>query len=237
MRIAIVDDEVNMLEIVEQHVENYYRSQRLDVEIVTYTKSQMLLFDIDGSVVFDLYILDIEMPDISGMELARAIRTHDQESYILFVTSYLNYSIEGYELGIFRYIPKHLLEEKIVEALDTFTKEMCLKNEKNYIIRTNSRYEKILYKEITYIYKSGKNAIFVCDNNESKVRKSLKKVYEELDSCEFMFIERGYIVNINQLEKVAKDKVFMKNSEILHIGRSYQKEVKMKLADFWSEYL
>ncbi|WP_375180687.1 LytR/AlgR family response regulator transcription factor [Enterococcus rotai] len=177
------------------------------------------------------------MPNISGMELAKAIRTHDQDAYILFVTSYLNYSIEGYELGIFRYIPKNLLEEKIVEALDTFTKEIRLKNERNYIIRTNSRYEKVLYKNITFIYKSGKNAVFVCENNESKVRKSLKKVYEELDSSEFMFIERGYIVNINQIEKIINGEVFMKNSEILHIGRSFQKEVKIKLADFWSERL
>ena len=82
-----------------------------------------------------------------------------RDSYLVFITSYLQYAVEGYEVKAFSYIPKNLLEEKLEATLLGIFGEMQEKNEKYYFVETNSRFERIEYKEIIYVYKNNKMCI------------------------------------------------------------------------------
>lgn len=93
---------------------------------------------------------------------------------IIFITSHIEYAIDAFELSIFRYVPKTDLDKRLPAAIRDAIKLIELEDGKTYTIQTNSRLEKIPYREIYYIERDGKNASIAAAGGISKVRKSLQ---------------------------------------------------------------
>lgn len=238
IKIAICDDEKLA---VDQHVKiakDCLMTAGIGNEITTYTQSQNLLYDIsDDSFFYDLILLDIEMPEINGMEISKQIKAYLPDVRIIFVTSHTEYAIDAFELSIFRYVPKNDLGTKLATAITDAARLIELEYGQEYVIQTANRMEKIPYKEIFYIRRDGKNAVIISGYGISKVRKSLQRVFEELDAPEFIYIDRGYIVNIIQIMKVSNATAYLKNGEQLPISRSHLQDVKQKINQFWGEHI
>lgn len=238
IRIAICDDDRHMVMQNEEIVKNTLQACGIGYEIVTYTRSSNLLSDIaEDQFFYDLILLDIEMPEVSGMELAGKIKEYLPNVKIIFITSHVEYAIDAYELSVFRYVPKSNVKERLEAAVADASKLLELEAGQEYTIQTNNRLERIRYKDILYIVRDGKNAEIVSNTSTSKVRKSLQQVYEELDAPEFIFIERGCIVNIIHIMKIQDSMVCLKNQEMLPISRSHLQDVKQQIARFWGAHI
>lgn len=237
-RIAICDDECTM---VEQHAEAVRESLRCcncTGEIVTYTGSDNLLADItEESFYFDLILLDIEMPGVTGMELAKKIKPYLPDVKIIFITSHIEYAIDAFELSIFRYVPKDDKEKRLPAALADAFGLLMLGQDKTYTIQAGSRLERIPHKRILAIWKDGKNAVIRTEDGEAKVRKSLGQVFEELAAEEFLFIDRGCIVNLLHIMQLKESAVVLKNGESYPVSRSHLQEVKNQINDYWGKML
>lgn len=238
IRIAICDDDRHMVMQNEEIVKKTLQACGIGYEIVTYTRSSNLLSDIaEDQFFYDLILLDIEMPEVSGMELAGKIKEYLPNVKIIFITSHVEYAIDAYELSVFRYVPKSNVKERLEAAVEDASKLLELEAGQEYTIQTNNRLERIRYKDILYIVRDGKNAEIVSNTSTSKVRKSLQQVYEELDAPEFIFIERGCIVNIIHIMKIQDSMVCLKNQEMLPISRSHLQDVKQQIAQFWGAHI
>lgn len=238
IRIAICDDEEQAVARHENIVRDSLQACGIGYEITAYTQSQNLLYDIaDDGFFYDLILLDIEMPGISGMELPQQIKRFLPNVKIIFVTSHTEYAIDAFELSIFRYVPKNNLDAKLASAVTDAAKLIELESGKEYVIQTASRMEKIPYKDILYIQRDGKNASIVSGSGTAKVRKSLQQVFEELNTPEFLFIDRGCIVNIIQIMRISDGMAVLKNGEQLPISRSHLQEVKQQINRFWGAHI
>lgn len=238
VKIAICDDEEKSVALHKKIVMECLQSEGIGCEITTYTLSQNLLYDItDDGFFYDLILLDIEMPGISGMEIPQKVIIFLPNVRIIFVTSHTEYAIDAFELSIFRYVPKNNLEAKLASAVVDAAKLIELETGQEYMIQTANRMEKIPYKDIFYIQRDGKNASIVSSIGTSKVRKSLQQVFDELNTSEFIFIDRGYIVNIIQIMKISDSTAILKNGEQLPISRSHLQEVKQKINQFWGAHI
>ena len=238
IKIAICDDEEKTVALHERMVRGWLQAAGIGCEITTYIQSRNLLYDItDDAFFYDLILLDIEMPGISGMELPQQIKGFLPNIRIIFVTSHTEYAIDAFELSIFRYVPKNNLEAKLSAAVLDAARLIELEAGQEYTIQTASRMEKIPFKDIFYIQRDGKNASIVSSAGISKVRKSLQQVFDELNTPEFIFIDRGYIVNIIQIMKISDSAAVLKNGEQLPISRSHLQEVKQKINEFWGAHI
>lgn len=238
VKIAICDDEEKSVALHEKIVRECLQSEGIGCEITTYTQSLNLLYDItDDGFFYDLILLDIEMPGISGMEIPQQIKGFLPNVRIIFVTSHTEYAIDAFELSIFRYVPKNNLRAKLTAAVIDAAKLIELEAGQEYTIQTANRMEKIPYKDIFYIQRDGKNASIVSSVRTSKVRKSLQQVFDELNAPEFIFIDRGYIVNIIQIMKICDSTAILKNGEQLPISRSHLQEVKRQINQFWGAHI
>lgn len=238
VRIAICDDEKNAVNLHEDIVKNSLQACGIGYEITTYIHSRNLLCDIiDDNFFYDLILLDIEMPDVTGMELSEKIKPYLLNVKIIFITSHVEYAIDAFELSIFRYVPKNNLKVKLTAAVTDAAKLIELEAGQEYIIQTTNRLEKIPYKDIFYIQRDGKNVSIVSSAGTSKVRKSLQQVFNELNTSEFIFIDRGHIVNIIQIMKVSDGMAVLKNGEQLPISRSHLQEVKRQINQFWGAHI
>ena len=235
VRIAICDDEREAVTLHEKIIKYSLQSCGIAYEIATYTYSGNLLSDItEDGIFYDLLLLDIEMPDVTGMELSKKIKPFLPSIKIIFITSHMEYAIDAFELSIFRYVPKNDLEKRLKTAVKDAAKLIELEEGKEFLIQAAGRMEKIPYRDIFYIQRDGgKNSAIYSNAGMSKVRKSLQQVYEELAAPEFIFIDRGCIVNIIQIMKVADGIAFLKNGEALPISRSHLQAVKQQINRFW----
>lgn len=239
IRIAICDDENEAVALQESIVKNSLQSCGISYEITTYTHSSNLLYDItDDHFFYDLLLLDIEMPDVSGMEISERVKPYLPNAKIIFVTSHIEYAIDAFELSIFRYVPKDNLDHRLAVAVADAAKLIELETDSAYVIQTSNRLEKIPYKDIFYIRRDGgKNSMICSRMGTSKVRKSMQQVFEELNAPEFIFIDRGYIVNIIQIMKIIDGMAYLKNGETLPISRSHLQEIKRQINKFWGAHI
>ena len=237
IKIAICDDEEILLEKNRTIVQEYITKNRIVAEIETYTSGDFMLGDIEDGMQYDLLLLDIEMPHKSGMEIANVVKAFLPECLVIFVTSYLKYAIDSFALSIFRYIPKQELEPRLNQALKDAFNTIMIENEDVYIIMMQTKLIKIPLKEVLYIQKNGKNSIFVMRNKEIKVRKTLAEVYDEMHKKEFVYIDRGCIVNIIHIMQVKNSEVELKGNILLPISRSHLQQIKDVVNSYWGEII
>lgn len=238
LHIGICDDDRAAVESHRNITENCLRNCGSIGKIETYIASDNLLYDItEDGFFFDLILLDIEMPGNTGMEIAEKIKPYLPNVKIIFITSHIEYAIDAYELSIFRYVPKPDIDKRLPAAIQDAVKLIELEDGKTYTIQTNSRLEKIPYREIYYIERDGKNAGITAVSGISKVRKSLQQVYSELEADEFIFIDRGCIVNMIHIMQIKEGMAVLKNGETLPISRSHLQEVKEQINHYWGTHI
>lgn len=238
LRIAICDDDNSAVATHKKIAETCLMQSGSAGEIASYTTSGNLLYDItEDGFFFDLILLDIEMPGNTGMEIAEKIKPHLPNVKIIFITSHIEYAIDAFELSIFRYVPKDDINKRLFSAIQDAIKLIELEDGKAYTIQTNSRFEKIPYKEIFYIERDGKNASISSVGGVSKVRKSLQQVYEELNAEEFIYIDRGYIVNMIHIMQIKDGMAVLKNGVPLRISRTHLQKVKAQVNLYWGTHI
>lgn len=250
--IAVCDDNEVYADKIKSLIYKYCAKQQVAADIQVYNSSESLRNEIEDRIqegtafsagAFDVYFLDIEMPGISGMELASFIHSIQVHSLIIFVTSHLEYAVDSYQLSIFRYIPKSLLQERIPDTLSNAFHYLSLQEGKSFIYTASGKLLKIPYKEILYICKEGKNAIFYLQTgagqflSQEKIRCSLRQVYQELSKDDFIFIDRGCIVNISYIQGIKDNDLTLKNGIRLPISTTRLTETKKVIAHFWGKNL
>lgn len=236
--IAICDDNEKTVKVLKGMVANYLKENGIPADLAIYTKSSLLWYDIQEGKYFDLVLSDIEMPDMDGMKLAKYIKVYLPEVLIIFITSHLKYAVDAYELSIFRYIPKCDSASRLPHALKDAINMIQMQTNDYYVIDMPGRIEKIPYKKILYLQREGKNTVFtMIDGSETKIRKSLSQVYKELDSGDFVYVDRGDIVNLVYIMGIKDGIVELKNGIRLTASHAKLSEIKNKLSDFWKAYL
>lgn len=235
IQIAICDDEPHLLEHIKEKVELCLKKEKIFAIIQTYNSGRNLLYEIEDDTKFDMIFMDIEMPEMSGMELAKKVKELLPDVIVVFVTSHFKYALDAYELNIFRYIPKNQINERLEFAIKDAVSLLQIQNNESYIISNNRRIERIMMKEILYISKEGKNGVFHMKEFgvTYKVRKTLSEIFEELSEDDFYFADRGCIVNLSNVNSVTQTQCIMIDSTRIDIAQSRIADFKKRLNEFW----
>ena len=109
IRIAIADDDAAFLAKIEKYIQKYQKENGEDIQLTAFSDAKEL---IEGySPVYDIVILDIEMPGMNGMEAAEKIRQADEDVVLMFITNMIQYAIRGYSVGALDFVMKPVEEE------------------------------------------------------------------------------------------------------------------------------
>lgn len=238
IRLAICDDDAQAVAAHRTLTEQALADGGYGGTVETYTNSESLLADIceDGRV-FDLILLDIEMPGLDGMALVEKIAPCLPQVRVIFITSHREYAIDAYALNIFRYVPKDELAQRLPQAILDAAQLIALEEGKSYTIQTAHRLEKLALRDILYIAREGKNVCFLTTQGAALERTSLAAVLERLDDPAFVMIDRGMIVNLVHVLAVKEGFAELDNGQRLPISRGHLAEVKAQLAAYWGALL
>lgn len=233
IRIAALDDNEEWLELESRITNTYFEESKEEFEFHKYSNVNQFLLDLEDGVCFDIYLLDIELPEWNGLKVAREIKKRYLEVLIIYITGYVEYAIEAFEVNAYRYIPKKLLQEKLPEAYASLKQKLVRETGPYYTIQTNSRLERLAQNDIYYLQKEKKYVIFMRADGISKVRATLDEVYSDLERERFVRIDKGRIVNLRHIMKLENREVKMRDGVYLSVSQPQLAMVKRRIAEYW----
>ena len=234
MKVAILDDEKIYLDLIRQEVGRVFPN----IECIRqYADSEGLLYDLAEGIRYDIYFLDVELPGVDGMTAAREIRKQDTDANIIFITAFAKYAAESYDVRAYQYILKSQISEKLPKVLRHIAEEMQVSAVEYYLEENSTRYDRISFRDIMYIYNEKKYAIFATQQGDFRQRLTVSKIWEQLEHKHFVWVDRGVIVNIKKVQRVMKNELVLENGIVIKISRSNLQRVRAEIADFWREQL
>lgn len=235
LKIAIMDDDAVIRGKIVGIVERYMDGKREPYQMQEYGDSAHLLTDLERGIYFDLFLLDVELPGMTGLDMAHSIRSYYPEPVIIYITNHLQYAYKAFEVNAFRYIPKEELEEKLTEALEAVSPRLREQEKSCYIIRYYQDIQVLLLRDIYYIEKEGKYVVFHHRGGESRDRKTLKEVLKEMGSKDFMEVGRDYAVNIRHLMAIENRELILRNNIVLPVSRYRVEALRERVMEYWGQ--
>lgn len=218
--IAICDDEEKQRVYIKSLVERWLRQTFHHVKIQEYASSEQFLFE-QAYDRTQILFLDIEMEKMDGIALAREIRKHNRQMQIIFVTGYMEYIQEGYDVEALHYLLKPVSQEKIDSVLERAV-ERLKTADAVFLVECGGEVLRLPLKEIRFI-ESNRNYNIIHADNDYEVRGTLSELEAKLDEA-FVRVGRSYLVNLNYVRRIGKTELILNTGEKLPVPRgSYKK--------------
>ena len=193
MNLAICDDEKIMRRSLSERVKKLHP----DIDIHTFSSAEELL---KNDICFDLYLLDIEMDKISGMDLAKTLRQrpHLFPPIIIFITGFAEHMADAFDVQAYHFLLKPLDHRKFQEVMNRAVIEVMQQKSQldDYLlIKSDNIMYKLSYDDIIYIESGNKQSIFHTTEEKMKTNTPMYELEETL-SGRFFRCHRGYLVNL-----------------------------------------
>ena len=222
MHIAIIEDMIKNTEILQNYLQQYGRETNTPIQIASFQNG--MDFITDYHPVWDLILLDIEMPLMNGIETARKIRQMDPDVLIIFITCMAQYAIEGYSVRALDYVLKPVHYYSFSSKLDQVREILASRQKKKILIHTRTEHvsllpEQLLYVEVqdhTLCYHTKQDLLYATGNQ------SLSRLTEELSDCGFARCHQAFLVNLQYVVRYDKNSVCLA-TDTLPISRTYYK--------------
>ncbi|MBU0764118.1 MAG: LytTR family DNA-binding domain-containing protein [Bacteroidetes bacterium] len=176
----------------------------------------------------DLIFLDIEMPEITGLEF---LKTLVNQPMVILTTAYPQYALESYDLDVIDYLVKPIRIERFIKAVNKAEEFHKLKRSgKNVIesigedyifVKSERKYVKIFFRDIKYIEGLKDYVIIHANNKKIMTAMNVKTIDNQLPDEIFVRINKSYIINFHSINEIDNDFVIIDTSEI-PIGRTYK---------------
>ena len=238
LQIVICDDE-------EEHNQDICRllsslDLNVPLQLQSYTDAVTLLEDLRsrklcGQFLPDIIFCDIKMPEMDGISLGKEIRKLSPDIYLILLTAYAEYAIQGYETGAFRYLLKPVSSEDIIQILCAIMQKRH--RQKKLIVRNSEQESVLLLSEIIYLSSEDKYSILYTRDTHYVDRTSLNDYEMLLSAYGFCRIHRKHIVNISYHKSVGKGKVVLTNGTVLPVSRRREAAYRAALLQHLEEEL
>ncbi len=229
-RLAICDDNQTDAAYLRALLERWAVSADIAMKIESFPSAEAFLFRYEEDKSFDLLLLDIEMGQMSGVELARRIRQHNRLVQIIFITGYMEYIAEGYDVEALHYLLKPVTEEKLRAVLDRAAQRLESR-EKALCLSVSGATMRIPLREIRYL-EVQRNYVTVHGQEAWTVKKTLNELEEELDES-FCRIGRSFVVNLHYVRKITRTQVILKDGGELPLSRKFYEEMNRAMIHYF----
>ncbi len=230
IKCIVVDDEPMAREILISYIEKIS-----NLELVKSCKNALEAFEILNTQKIDLLFLDINMPEVSGLSLAKMI---GKESKVIFTTAYRDYAVEGFNLKAVDYLLKPIAFDRFLEAVNTFfdaisIAEVVNENSKKltsdfFFVRSERKMVKINFDAILYIESLSDYIKIYSIDGTIVTRETITNVEAKLPSQQFLRVHRSFIVSLKSIDSYTNEFVEIAQKAI-PMSRKYKEAVLKKL--------
>lgn len=228
MKILICDDEKIFLDALQNHVEEYMQNHHIRYSM----KALLDATHVNEDEVFDLAFLDVQMPNLDGITLAKQLRQRNPKLALFFVTNYDEYQDDAMDLQAFRFFEKPFNINRLYAGLDKAMEYI----DGAYIdiyLSENGVQQRVIADDIIYVTRNGRRISLVTNVREYSISGKYDGLCEKLPQLFFYPVHKSFFVNLHYVERYAYTELYLTNGARIPIAPRKQSEFHK----FWFEYL
>lgn len=227
MRFAICDDEKFFRNELKKALDNYSKERRIDIIYDEFSSGHDLLACKNE---YDIIFMDYQMDSIDGLETAKKLRSRNDKTHIIFLTSYPKIVFDTFQVNTFRFLIKPLEYEKLRKALDDYRES--LNSEEYVLIKIDEITKKIPVSEIIYAEASDKYCYIRTESDNLLYKKILSEFESMLPEDSFFRCHRSYIVNFRHIVSHTSTDILFDNNEKALISKTKASAFKKAFLDY-----
>lgn len=225
IKVAIVDDEKNVLDFLITKVTEISDELHIDIKIETFLSGADVLKR-NKENEFHIIMLDLEMPDMDGLSVAKALREEFPDFVLLFITNRADLVFQSFEYEVTGFVRKSHIEDELRVTMDRAYQKV-LSRMTSYVLKTENG-ERIFPSDSLCYFLSKGHQIFLFDesNHPTRLLSTLEKLEDILSPTTFVMCHSGIIVNCRFIFSINKADIELTNGQKLPLSRYRTKEVK-----------
>ena len=231
MKIAVCDDEYKILEEIAAFIEKEFPGNKVQ----TFSDGQAFLSSVRAApgAEPDLVLLDIDMPGMSGMELAAELTSEKVLTLIVFVTAHDELVYDSFKYHPFAFVRKKFLQEELRNVLLDCQKEIDRRtSKKRFVFQNGSQLVNLAQSEILYFEGQANYLAIHTVDGEYRMRSTMSAVEKELGDSGFLRIHKGFLVNLEHVRILKTEGLELDSGGLLPIGKSYSEAAKKSILRF-----
>lgn len=229
LKIAVCDDSREDRDYIFGMLSDW--SAGKDVNVTLCASAENFLFEYDDAHGFDIILLDVEMPGLNGVELAKLLRSRGDRAQIIFITGFADYIAEGYDVSALHYLMKPVREEKLFEVLNRAA-ENSEKTEQTLIIETKSGVMRFKISEIEYVAALGHSTVISASGKVTDIGLGISSISKKLGDG-FIRCHRSYIVGLRHINSITKSEIMLDSGVKIPLARGSRREVSDAFIKFY----
>lgn len=233
IRIALCDDDPHFLQHLHQSVDLWFKERQIVFYCAEYLSAKALLDSVD-TTGFDVFFLDIEMPEIGGMQLAKQVRDTLSDAVIIFLTSHDELAPDGYRIQALRYLMKQTWKKYLDEALQAAVAQLEKLETGSLTVSHYGSIQRVPYRDILYIRHISRYCQIVTKTGKTiQDDRGIRHLFESIGDERFIFIDRGAFINLDYIQKIENGEAVMTNGDSLPISRRLLPQVKLAINRYY----
>lgn len=229
IRIAIVEDEPTERDRIKVYLEEIAQEDQTQFDIEQYSSG--MAFVMRGMKDYDLVLMDIDMPNLNGIETAKALRKVDQSATLIFVTNMAQYAISGYEVNAIDFILKPVNRYSFAIKIKRAISRTAKKNDNAIQIKMDGTIFLVHMYQIMYLEVDGHYVIFHTTQGDYKEYTTLKLAQKRINSSHFVQCNQSFLINMKYIESVSRESVTV-GGTVIYISRKMKTEFMNAVLDF-----
>lgn len=220
MKIAVCEDDERELARLAKMIGEYQANHGLGPNCRSFYNGTDFLHNIKGGE-YDLVILDVLMPGISGIQVAQELRRLDKNVRLIFISSSSEFAVESYSVGAYYYLLKPADAGSLFPLLDKVRNELSVQDKQELVLKSRESVIAISFAQLEYIEVINKTVSFHLSDGVVHELASALSAFEKklLDRPEFFKPHRSYIINLNYVKTIATNSVVMKSGNNIPVSR------------------
>ncbi|EST13523.1 LytR/AlgR family response regulator transcription factor [Sporolactobacillus laevolacticus] len=232
MKIAICDDDKPQREYLATLVNEWAKKSGIRITLKMFADAQSFLFSWSTDKSYDALLLDIQMPELNGMELARTIRRSNESLSIIFITGFSDYMDEGYEVSALHYLMKPVKKVKLFAVLERASIKLK-KESKTLLIEYDGAMIRINQNDIICLEAFAHTIELTTADHSYQIKSSIDLLEHQLDSDLFIRPHRSYLIGLHYISQIAKSEMILDNGNRVPISRRRYTEVNQAFIRFF----
>ena len=222
INIAVVEDSIDDLNNCLSLLDKYSKEKNVQFDIQTFESGDAFLIRFKSQ--FDFIILDINLSAMNGIDVARSVRTKDEEVIIMFATNLAKYATNGYEVDAIDFALKPLTYASFYLRLERVMKKLNKKSDSFLVVPSDGGFSKINVNDVLYVEVISHDIIFnMISGQNITTSGTLKKYDEKLKDLWFIRCNSCYLVNAHKIKRVEKLDIQLVNDEAIAISHPKKK--------------
>lgn len=231
IRIAVVEDDKNEANLMESNLIRYFSERNMDGQYSIKRFPDAVDFITFYRAEYDVIFMDIDLPDLNGMEAAHKLREKDATVILVFVTNLRQFAVEGYAVNALDFVVKPVLYSGFETLMNRVLRNIACRADDNIIIRSANGITRVPVKDLLYIEVENHKLLYhLTDGKTVSVWGTLKNV-EGVPERQFARCNSGYLVNLQYVKKVEDEFIYIGDDRLI-VSRAKRKNFLIALAGY-----